>query len=1316
MPAVLTSSARRSRIAAAFALSLTLGATGLGGLATTASAAPDPAAPGGLNAGPADLSQPEAAQDDAAGDDLGLPPSLRQGKRPQSYLLELDGRSTSAAFAAARRGGSKASAARAASTRLAQIRSAQRDVVRALPRSASVLYRTHATVPGVAVRATVGDASRLAGIAGVSAVRPIALKQQTNGYAVPLQGAPQVWEGRGDLGQDTTIAIIDSGIDYTHANFGGPGTRQAYEQAFGALGASPSFPSEKVIGGYDLAGDDYDADPNNDTYNPVPSPDDFPLDCDANGHGSHVAGSAAGLGENADGSTYTGSYDTDTPFDQMKIGPGMAPAAKLYAYRVFGCFGSTDLVGAAIEMAVDPNGDGDPSDHVDVINMSLGSTFGSPEDADATVSEAAVAAGVVVTASSGNSGDVRDVGGAPGNAPTLLTVANTQDASEVVDATYFSVAGGAPQRAASSRAVLYDWDTQPDLQGQVVELTGANAAACDPLNSTDQAKVDGKVALVTWTQDALECGSIARGGNLAAAGAIGFVFHNSADNFSGGINGSAVIPGVLMAKSPADAISAAINAGQTVVINGTQPTAFQQVLGENNDKVNTDSSRNLHATDGLKPDVAAVGTTVFSTEAGGGTDGVSFSGTSMSAPMVAGLSSLVVSEHPAWTPEQVKAAIMNTAGQDVYTGDFHTGDVYGPNRVGAGRIQAQPALETEVVAYNADAPGTVSVSFGPVEVSGPTSLHRTVTVQNTGLSTITYNLSYDPITEVPGVDVLLDTDSVTVGPRSSATFQVSLLAPDPSALTKTVDPTMPPVGVQGYPVETLAETSGRVLLTPSTQAQPQLRVPVYAAPRPASTMTQPDSVPMAPGVDEATLAMSGGDVGVGQTNGANDGDFTDAVRSIAAGFELTAVSGQSPFCSQTVTFACLRLPEERAADIEYVGVTSDYPLYQNVDDSLAYFAVAAHAPVSTPASKIYYQIDLDVDGDKAPDLFLYNTRLGDDDTFVSQLLDPAVGVVDLQLLDARFGDTDMAAYDSDVQMLPVSLAALASYGIDVDNPRIGYGVETYSAYSSQPIDLVGVDPATGDLQLSTDVYSPAIVVDNGGEAPLMLDRDGDTLNVTRNAASYAADGGLGVLMLHFHNHVGDKAQVVDLSAPSELALSASPTSLVRGATTKLTVTASGEGDAPTGRVVIRRGGSVVAQGNLSAGRFTATVKVPTVGRTTFTASYEGAGGYQPSTATTAVTARKAPAAVSVALSKASGKVGKPVKATVTVKTVNGIKPTGKVTLTVGGKKQQAAVRNGKAVFTVTPRKAGKLTMVATYPGDATYLSGKSKPVTYTVTK
>ena len=60
-----------------------------------------------------------------------------------------------------------------------------------------------------------------------------------------------------------------------------------------------------------------------------------------------------------------GPYDASTPSKSFDIGPGVAPQADLYALRVFGCDGSTNVIVPAIDWAVD-NG-------MDVINMSLGS-------------------------------------------------------------------------------------------------------------------------------------------------------------------------------------------------------------------------------------------------------------------------------------------------------------------------------------------------------------------------------------------------------------------------------------------------------------------------------------------------------------------------------------------------------------------------------------------------------------------------------------------------------------------------------------------------------------------------------------------------------------------------------------------------------------------------------------------------------------------------------------------------------------------------------------------------------------------------------
>src|SRR5690606_34159609 len=120
-----------------------------------------------------------------------------------------------------------------------------------------------------------------------------------NATSVPFLGVPAVWQDTGFTGEGIKVAILDTGIDYTHATFGGPGTTEAYEAAH-AAGTEPADPTmfgpdaPRVKGGIDLVGDDYDA--NDDAS--IPQPDDNPLDC--HGHGTHVAGTAGGSGVTAD--------------------------------------------------------------------------------------------------------------------------------------------------------------------------------------------------------------------------------------------------------------------------------------------------------------------------------------------------------------------------------------------------------------------------------------------------------------------------------------------------------------------------------------------------------------------------------------------------------------------------------------------------------------------------------------------------------------------------------------------------------------------------------------------------------------------------------------------------------------------------------------------------------------------------------------------------------------------------------------------------------------------------------------------------------
>ena len=105
-------------------------------------------------------------------------------------------------------------------------------------------------------------------------------------------GVDRTRQDYGLSGRGQQIAIIDSGVDYTHAGFGGPGTIAAFADNDGTVIEPGTFPTAKVTAGYDFVGDDFDPD-STDPAHRVARPDPDPLDC--NGHGSHVAGIAAGV-------------------------------------------------------------------------------------------------------------------------------------------------------------------------------------------------------------------------------------------------------------------------------------------------------------------------------------------------------------------------------------------------------------------------------------------------------------------------------------------------------------------------------------------------------------------------------------------------------------------------------------------------------------------------------------------------------------------------------------------------------------------------------------------------------------------------------------------------------------------------------------------------------------------------------------------------------------------------------------------------------------------------------------------------------------
>ncbi|HEX6098872.1 MAG TPA: S8 family serine peptidase [Thermoanaerobaculia bacterium] len=233
------------------------------------------------------------------------------------------------------------------------------------------------------------DLARLPNVVAVHPDTEVVAFSTIAGNGSPANRQPRT--ANNARGDGIVVAVIDTGIDGTHPALAG-----------------------KVIGGYDFV--DNDGDP-----------------MDDHGHGTHVAGIIA-----AEGGTMT----------------GVAPGVRLLAYKVLNAEGRgmTSGVIAAIERALDPNGDGNFSDRADIANLSLGDR-GRPDGPLAQAVDRAVAAGMVVCAAAGNDGAFHRIG-SPAGAARAITVGASGIEEGTTVLAYFSSRGPATGNAAIKPDVI----------------------------------------------------------------------------------------------------------------------------------------------------------------------------------------------------------------------------------------------------------------------------------------------------------------------------------------------------------------------------------------------------------------------------------------------------------------------------------------------------------------------------------------------------------------------------------------------------------------------------------------------------------------------------------------------------------------------------------------------------------------------------------------------------------------------------------------------------------------------------------------------
>lgn len=697
-----------------------------------------------------------------------------------------------------------------------QLKQQQRDVVAKTKKlGGKVLAEMQDAYNGVKVQVAGDQVKALAETPGVKAVHAVEIHRLENATSVPYLGVPQVWQDTGYTGQGIKVAIIDTGIDYTHADFQGPGTVAAFEAAKAAE-TQPADPAmfgpnaPRIKGGWDFVGNAYDAD----TPGSLPKPDPNPLDC--NSHGTHVAGTTGGGGVTAEGAAYTGPYNASTAGKTWKVGPGVAPQVDLYAYKVFGCEGTTDVTTEAIDRAV--------ADGVDVINMSLGSSYGTAQDTSAVAASNAVGAGVVVVASAGNSGPNPYLTGSPGTGRGVVSVA-ANDSTQKFPGAKLTFADGSTLQAINANG----FTPLPAGPFTIVALKD------DPATSENEAL---GCSVAAYTRNGVKaganqiavsvrgtCGRAARPVYAQQAGAAAAAMIDTSPNYppdEGQItenvdNGEpfdVTIPflgirGVLGSAATDDGDKLVAANGQTITL-AEQPLdnpAYTQFASFSSGGPRTGDS-------GAKANVTAPGVSTNSAAVGTGNGAAIKSGTSMAAPHVAGVAALNVQAHPEWSAPDIAANLVNTADPSK-VGNYRL------TLGGTGLVDTKQSVGGQVTAVGDSyitANGVfaeASLSFGFAESMTSFTGKKTVTLTNHGTKPVTYAVSNEATPQTRPAKVTLSKNSVTVPAGGTAKVDVNVSVP------------MGSVGSALAGGFAFYEASGNVLF----KGADELRVPWLVVPR-----------------------------------------------------------------------------------------------------------------------------------------------------------------------------------------------------------------------------------------------------------------------------------------------------------------------------------------------------------------------------------------------------------------------------------------------------------------------------------------------------
>jgi len=598
----------------------------------------------------------------------------------------------------------------------------ERSAFRGAARKAGLRYREEFAYSqlwnGVAVEIAPGELGRLHEIPGVKAIHPVVEVQPDLVNSVPMTGADVARSSLGYTGAGVRVGIIDSGIDYDHPDLGG---------CFGT--------GCRVATGWDFVSEDADPD-------------------DCNGHGTHVAG-------------IVGASGTVT---------GVAPGVTFGAYRVFGCSGGapSSRIVAAMERAY--------LDGMDVVNMSLSSSFQWPRSPMAAAATNLVDAGVVVVASIGNEGQSGLwAAGAPGVGKKVIGVAASENSA--YDLPYFTVT---PDDTAIGYEELLGSGEVPIAGTFPMARTGTSESVDDACSPLAPGSLAGAVALVRRGT----CTFALKTTNAVEAGAVAVVIYNNVPGlFLGNLPGFLEVPVVGISDVQGLLLDDRLQSGPVAM---TWQSGLASVPNPRGGLIAPFSAHGASPDLAIKPDLAAPGARIRSTYPVELGSYATLSGTSMAAPHVAGAAALLLEAHPR-TPSQIVGAVLqNSADPALWTIDPTRGLLDHVHRQGAGMLDVDDAILATV---RIEPP---ELRLGEGE-SGPVT--RTLRLESRDSSAITFDLSWESAMATEGdirpIRYFESTETVAFSDGSGPIRSVTVPAGGTASIQVTVTPGADGAGGRG---------------------------------------------------------------------------------------------------------------------------------------------------------------------------------------------------------------------------------------------------------------------------------------------------------------------------------------------------------------------------------------------------------------------------------------------------------------------------------------------------------------------------------------